>query len=53
MSELILLILQEDVNVEASSHKAKTRFGMGKCSYNLMARALLREQSPYVLVLPE
>lgn len=38
---------------EASSHKAKTRFGMGKCSYNLMARAVLWEQSSYVLVLPE
>lgn len=40
------------VHVETGDHRAKRRWGMRKYNYNLMVRALLWEQSPYMLVFP-
>lgn len=40
----------QNVHLKASDHRHKRRWGMKKCSYNLMPGVLLWEQSPYVLV---
>lgn len=41
--ELIRPVFQEDMNVhgEASDHRARRRWGMRKCNYNLMVRAVV------------